>query len=93
MQIGRIGFSLVFVLCLGLVSVSSWIILNPTKALAATCVANCGATTVVCGGYDCWATDNQGCWYKEHNAQSPLKHKACPQSGGGGIEPELPENP
>ncbi len=48
--------------CLSLVVISGWLILNPTIALAATCTASCAnGRDVSCYGQTCTQQDGVGC--------------------------------
>ena len=49
-------------LCLGLAVATSYVLLTPVSALAATGYANCkDAPRVTCDAYICACTDNAGC--------------------------------
>ena len=55
-----LGF--ILTICLTLLGVSCWLLVNPLTALAATCTATCeGGRTVTCRGESCTATDGVGC--------------------------------
>ena len=58
----RSWLSLVLSICLSLVVISGWLIINPTIALAASCTASCaGGLNVSCYGQTCTAEDGVGC--------------------------------
>jgi len=66
-----------FSVCLCLLIVTTWLLLNPVTASAATCVALCrNADAVSCSGYKCSAADNFGCWYQE-TQESQTKWVMC----------------
>lgn len=49
-------------ICFSLVAITSWLLLTPTPALAATGTANCsGGQTVSCSADACWCFDGYGC--------------------------------
>ena len=58
----RSWLSLVLSVCLSLVVISGWLIINPTIALAASCTASCAnGRDVTCNGQTCTAENGVGC--------------------------------
>ena len=63
--------------CLCLLIVTTWLLLNPITASAATCVAQCrNSDSVSCSGFSCSAADNFGCWYQE-TQESRTQWRMC----------------
>ncbi len=82
----------VTIFCFGLIGLSGWLTLNPITVFAASCTASCpGRSPVRCGGGNatvCTAIDGSGCTSNRNGAEA----KSCNSSeGGGGIDPETPE--
>ena len=60
--------------CFGLLSATSWLLVNPITAKAAECSANCGiAPPVSCSGSgECYAQDGWGCRASNGQGRAPM---------------------
>lgn len=78
-------------LCFGLAVATSYLLLTPVSALAATGYANCPNGKVTCSAYKCGCTDGAGCIAEDANGtQTWIGCESLPRrrdgDGGAGFE-------
>lgn len=79
-----------FTICVGLIGATSYILLTPTSAFAATGEATCpNGQVVTCAAYLCACTDGFGCVAQDKEGRQTLK--PCPTGPPKGVAILLPE--